>query len=269
MTLTVPAWLGRSISAVNRVPALNRVIRVERAPRKIDKEYWRNSYDAKVPYGMTMKLRWPVSGTLLNYQYQKALGEIYLKRDNGAFFAGLDAMIAAGHVPPITRHSHVLEPGCNVGAVLRQLHTRYGCAVTGIDISKDAVTYAQNHVFRDDPKAKFRAGDVLDPTTFEGMQDQQFSHVICVSHLVHVPNGPEKSAYIERLKRLGRSVVFYERIATENDPRVQTRHMEDYAADYGFTLFRADRKPHPTYQKRIGFFFYENPSATDERAARG
>jgi len=205
---------------------------------------------------MWVRLTWPASKELFTFAYRRSLGEIYLQRDTSAYFAVIEAMQQERCIPPIGDSSRIFEPGCNVGAILREFQRRYDCLVVGLDISSDAIGFAREKVFKGNKRAEFYVGDVQDPGVLSMYPDNHFSHVFSVAHLVHVPNGPKKRAYIETLKRVGRCVVLYERIANEGDPMSTKRHMEDYETEYGFKLFRKIEKKHSKYPKFTGVFYH-------------
>src|SRR5215475_8869025 len=128
----LPSWLGRNLVSANRIPLLNRLIRIEKRPRQLDQDYWRQSLDAKVPYEMWVRLTWPASKELFTFAYRRSLGEIYLQRDTSAYFAVIEAMQQERCIPPIGDSSRIFEPGCNVGAILREFQRRYDCLVVGL-----------------------------------------------------------------------------------------------------------------------------------------
>lgn len=191
---------------------------------------------------------------LLRLYYSTSLEDVYAKRRNPHLERGLAEMIAKRLIPPLDGRSRVLESGCNAGGFLRYLADCYGCEIHGLDISDMAIAYARDTMFAGDPRATFYCQDVLEHQFFNRFPADYFSHTFCLSHLVHVPNGPAKRAYIQQLKRISRCVIFFERMPREDKPEKETRHTEDYAAEYGFTLYRKYPKIHPG--KWMGLFYW-------------
>ena len=214
--------------------------------------------DAAITRELNVDFR-PLPCRLWSYRYKTSLGAIYLERANQAFLTALQDMIDSGCIDPITPHDRVFESGCNVGAVLRQIRDRYGCAVSGLDISENAIKFMRESVFSPDEGAECFTGDVRNTAFFERFVDNTFSHTFCVAHLVHVPNGPDKTRTIEELKRISRNVVLFERIHSASDASINRLHYTDYVRDHGFTEFRVLTKPHPHYEKRISICYFTKP----------
>lgn len=241
---------------VRRLPLINRIFWSAHRPINKNQVFWENSLDATLERELVLLMKWPRKKVLWSWRYTLPLGYIYLSRDNGALFSALDRMIAEGLIPPIDSGSHVFEPGCNVGAVLREAASRYGCRVTGMDISSQAIEYARNKTFAEDQEAEFFEGDVREWAFFRRFPDNHFSHVLSVSHLVHVPSGPEKDAYLAELKRIGQCVVLMERMKSDHDPMTNKIFMEDYEGKLEFVLFDTIKKKHNRHVKKTGIFYY-------------
>jgi ubiquinone/menaquinone biosynthesis C-methylase UbiE len=150
-------------------------------------------------------------------------------------------MMRLGIIPAVRKESRVFEPGCNVGAILKQMHERYGCQVFGLDISEESITFARE-IFKSVPGAAFTAGDVLSTEFFGRLPDDYFTLSYSVSHLIHVPNGEAKDRYVSELKRISRCVVLNERIRGSKEPASPGKNFQDYEKEYGFRLFRQIRK---------------------------
>ncbi|MEW5911550.1 MAG: class I SAM-dependent methyltransferase [Thermodesulfobacteriota bacterium] len=191
---------------------------------------------------------------MLRLYYSTSLEDVYAQRGNPLLERGLAEMLKKQLVPPLNRDSRVLESGCNVGGFLSYLAQRYGCEIHGLDISAEAIEYARNTMFADYPRATFYCQDVLEHQFFDRFPTNHFSHTFCISHLVHIPNGSAKRAYINQLKRISRCVIFFERMPREDKPAADTRYTEDYAAEYGFTLYHKYPKLHRS--KWIGVFYW-------------
>lgn len=252
--------LKKSFLKLNAIPWLRPILRFDKHGMSKDQEFWRHSLDTQVDRFVDVVV---ANRPLFTMSYRTSLGEIYLTRDNSAFFSALDELIAKQLIPPVLSGDRVLEPGCNVGAVLRGIKNRFGCEVYGVDISSRAIQFAREYVFSKDFRAQLDVGDVLDVGVFARFPGQHFSHVVCVAHLAHVPSGPAKDAYIRELQRISRCIVLYERVPSGNDPKARSSHMEDYVGKFGFTLYATKRKRHPKYEKRIGIYYYVSRSASE------
>jgi ubiquinone/menaquinone biosynthesis C-methylase UbiE len=245
----------RLVLLVRRIPLLNQIFWSGLRPINKDQEYWKTSLDARVERELVFLIKWPVDRLLWTWRFSIPLGKIYLERDNTALWEMIDDMIAQDLVPPLNKTSHLLESGCNVAAILKQAAARYNCRVSGLDISEQAITYARTHTFSGNRSATFYVQDVLDWSFFRQFPDNHFSHVICASHLVHVPSGAAKDAYIEELKRIGQCVILFEKLRTDNDPISHDLFPENYSEQYGFSIFRIIKKNHKKYDKQVGLHY--------------
>jgi SAM-dependent methyltransferase len=222
------------------LPVLRHLIQVHDPEMNTDQDYWKNAGWASRTHPLEISL---LGRRVLSLSYQVAVEDVYLNRNHAQFLGWLEELIATATVPPLDADSRVLEAGCNVGGLLRELQRRHGCEVYGLDIAEDAIRFARERVFAGNPRATFLVQDVLEPGFFARFETGFFSHAFCLSHLVHVPNTDAKSVYIEELKRIARVVVLYERMATPERPARPGRHYRDYERDHGFTLFRSYDKP--------------------------
>jgi SAM-dependent methyltransferase len=92
------------------------------------------------------------------------------------------------------RGGQLLDLGCHGGYLTNVIAQASGAAVTGIDISPEAVAYARTHV----PAAQFVVGDIQNGLPF---RDGSFSMVTAFDVLEHVP-------HLDRLLReVGRVLV--------------------------------------------------------------
>jgi len=241
---------------INRVPLLNKLIRVANLTGLTKGDaYWREERWTKQVHRLGIAF---AGKTILSLPFKIDVGDVYLQRTNDVFFNLLYEMIQQKKISEITAESIVFEPGCNAGGVLRRLHRETNCAVAGLDISAAAIDMARNKVFANNPKATFTTGDVLDLEYYRQFSDDHFTHAFCVSHLVHVSNCAEKTAYIEELKRIARNVILYELV----DPKgsgTGMQNFEDYEKKYGFVLYKRFKKRHNGQQ--IGMFYYSKSYA--------
>ena len=255
--------LIQRLLVINRVPLLGRILHIGESGiggigrAEKTKEYWQDALYAKNDHLLTIKILGKSIGTL---SYKIDIGDIYLNRKYTAFFNSLDEMIQKGFVQNLDSRSRIFEPGCNVGVVLKKLQRMYNCEVYGMDISRDAIAFANRNVFRNNNGATFFTGDVLDYDFFRRFEDNFFDLSYCVSHLIHVETCEEKTRYIEELKRISKCVLFFERINPGREHVLAARNFEDYEKEYGFTLFKTIEKTvrikREKRGKLIGVYFY-------------
>lgn len=150
-----------------------------------------------------------------------------------------------------------MEVGCNVGNLLYKLRQNNDYKAIGTARDAEAITYARNKVFSDQPNINLQIVDVLSTDFFDTIPSNSISHCFCMSTMILLPNGREKDNLIRELKRISRCLVLYERIATENDTRTKVnRSFQDYEKEYDFRLFRCISKPTAKKEKRIGAYYW-------------
>ena len=186
------------------------------------------------------------------------MGEAFLKRDNSLFFESLEKLMREGKIPVLNSQSRVFEPGCSVGGVLKCFQKRWNCEIHGLDLSSEAIEYAKNHIFLNNPKAFFYTGDVLDLSFFSQYPDRHFDLSACVSHLVHVPNKPEKILYLKELQRISKAVVLFERLKPMQNAS-PSKHFMDFEP-LGFILQKTVSKNNNSALP-IGMYYF-NPLAS-------
>jgi len=241
---------------INRIPLLRTIVQVtsDYSNPKRGLAYWQTEHFSCPTIRVTVRF---FGRPAFHFTSKVQVHDLYLRRDNSLFFSFLDMLIAEKLVPPIDATSRIFESGCNVGGVLHYLQKKFGCAVYGVDISPGAIKYAQEYTFKGKSNACFFCENVLNYQFFKQFSDNYFSHVLCVSHLLHVPSGEEKKQFMAELKRIGRCVILYERVMPLHDVPVagHVRYHEDYEKLYGFTLFKKVRKLQIP-DKEIGVFYY-------------
>ncbi|RJX34043.1 MAG: class I SAM-dependent methyltransferase [Desulfarculus sp.] len=243
--------LKNKLLRLNAVPLLGKVLYFKEDKPLPDPEFWRETVYQGQQGRLTLRL---LGLPLLRLHHSTSLEDVYAQRRNPHLERSLPEMIEKRLIPPLDGRSRVLESGCNAGGFLRYLADCYGCEIHGLDISAEAIEYARSTMFADYPRATFYCQDVLEHQFFNRFPADYFSHTFCLSHLVHVPNGPAKQAYIKQLKRISRCVIFFERMPREDNPEKETRHTEDYAAEYNFTLYR--KHPKMDRSKWMGIFYW-------------
>ena len=233
--------------------------------KNIDRQtYWREALYSDILNSMTIYI---FGIRVLRIYYYSSLKDIYLYRSNKQFIQTLNEMIEDEVIDPIEESSKILEGGCNIGGVLKSLNEEFGCEVHGFDISDKAIREGKSF-FRDNEKFNLFTADALNHEFLDNYEDNYFTHVFCVAHLVHVPNGEDKRKYIEQLKRVGSNVVFFERISSKGDPPRKNKYFfEDYVSSYSFTEYKVLDKVFSKKDldcmlsnkriKKVGFFYYK------------
>lgn len=248
-----------------RIPLLRRFIAVDlersEASKNKDRDYWQENR-TEAPHQLILRL---LGVRLLRLSYSESLQMIYSARQYKELHRAVVELSDLGIIPSLDQTSEVLEPGCNMGTFLRQLHERYGCPVTGVDINEEAIRIARKETGPRCDWATFHCRDVLDPECFTYFADKHFSHTFISSHLIHLPRGDAKRAYLAQLQRISQGIVAWERFPSENDPRAETSGMEDLAAEYGFVCHRVHRKEHPQFIKLIGVFYWPPAPAREDQ----
>jgi ubiquinone/menaquinone biosynthesis C-methylase UbiE len=244
------------ILMINRIPLLNRILSVKLIKNSGNKDitssdYWEKSEYAEATNYLNVCLR---GNRVLSIPYRRSMLDIYLHRKHTVLHKDIKDLVDIGYVPPITENSKIFEPGCNVGTILFQLHQMYKCEVYGMDISPDAISYAERKLFSQISQSKFYVGDVLEYSFFKQFKDNFFSITIAASHLGHVKNCNEKSKYIKKLQRISQSVIIFNKIHSKNEDI--DSNFEDYERKYGFKCFRIHRKPTPTIDKFSGTYYF-------------
>jgi len=169
-------------------------------------DWWK--YDEYTKVRRERRLRF-LGITLWKRAYYRTIKGVYWSCANDLVMI-LGEMERLGILPAIDERSKVLEPGCNVGRNLFAIQRRYGCRVSGIDISRKAIEIAQNDIWRFMTRANFYVEDVLDTDFFDRIRENQFDLVFTRWHLVHLPRSTVKSQYIETLKRVGKIFIAFE-----------------------------------------------------------
>ncbi len=254
MPLLVSHKTKNRLLHLHAIPILGRLFRVSDRSPTPHPHFWRDTaYQGEEGRLVLRLLGLPV----VSLRYSMSLEDVYARRGNPHLEEGLAEMVAAGVVEPVTAQSRVLDSGCNAGALLRHLADQYACAVVGVDISAEAIAFARERMFPGYERAAFFCRDVLQPDFFGQFPDGHFSHVFCSSHLIHLPPGPDKLAYLAHLKRMGRNLVVFERMPHQDQAEPSHRHPEDFIATQGFRLFKRLPKANP---KKFMALYYWRPA---------
>jgi hypothetical protein len=170
-----------------------------------------------------------------------------------AYFAPADDMVelvremtAAGIVPALDGQSRVFEGGCNLGRNLWALRQAFQCEVGGMDISPTAIATARDKIWTKLDRVTLVQDNVLTSKWFDGIPDRHFDLAFTRWHLIHIPRGPEKSKYVENLKRIAKAFILLEpsseartgTIESQMDGRI-CHSWDNWGLDYGLTEYKA------------------------------
>lgn len=220
-------------------------------------EWWAG--DHYVTHESLRGLRW-LGKTWVTWRYRKFPDAYLAPADD--LVGVVEQLTAAGILPSLTRESRVFESGCNLGRNLLALRRRFGCSVTGMDVSPHAVKQAANEIWRGQERTLFLLDDVLTTKWFASIPDGHFDLVLVRWHLLHIPPSPQKRAYVAQLKRIGKTFLVLEPASPEEMGTVQWEFdgkiclaVEDWGKEYELTEIIADP---PIENTRV---FYSRPSA--------
>lgn len=112
----------------------------------------------------------------------------------------------------INEQSHVLEVGCGSGGPAKYLSQISGCAVTGIDISADAIAQASASC-AGNTKLSFRQtdGSVILP-----FASQTFDGLICIDAINHLADRPGVFSEWGRVLKPGGRILFTDPVEIHN-----------------------------------------------------
>jgi hypothetical protein len=203
------------------------------------REWWADDAYTRVPrwYEVTWRGR-----TLARIPYRESIKGNYFKPADD--LVSLVREMAAVGLPALEASSRVLEPGCNVGRNLWALRRAFDCEVAGLDISARAIATATDEIWKGAARASFAVADVLDPETFRRFPDGHFDLVLTRWHLIHMPAGPAKRAYVGELQRVGRAGLVLEPVRPSATGQVEWAaggryclSWDDWERAYGLTRF--------------------------------
>ena len=174
---------------------------------------------------------------LFSFEFYVSILDRYFGRKTDYFINPLQKMIEEGIIDGVDENSRILDVGCNSGGVLRELNKIYDCHCLGVDISEQAIL-AGNEWFKDNDKVVLKELDVLNYEWFKKFGKNHFSHIISTSHLIHVPNGDRKTKYILELNRIGKNLLFIEKMDTPFESSKKRSFIEDYCHKYGMNIYK-------------------------------
>ena len=82
-----------------------------------------------------------------------------------------------------------MEVGCNVGNLLYKLRQNNDCKAIGTARDAEAISYARNKVFSDQPNVALHVVQVLSTNFFDTIPSNSISHCFCMSTLILLPIG--------------------------------------------------------------------------------
>jgi len=167
--------------------------------------WWKG--DRFIDFESRHALRW-MGKNWFTWHYNK-FPAAYLK-DARDVVTLLEEMASKSIVDPLTEKSRVFECGACLGRNLLAIQNRYDCEVVGMDLSPAAVRYAREKVWNTRQHWDIFEGNALTSEWFKGIPDRHFDLALTRWHLIHIAASPAKTAYIEQLRRISRTLLVLE-----------------------------------------------------------
>ena len=159
----------------------------------------------------------------------------------------------------LNERSHVLEVGCGSGGPAKYLSEISGCAVTGIDISAEAV--AQASASGDgNAKLQFRQTDGSTTLPFE---DQTFDALICIDAINHLADRPGVFSEWHRVLKPGARILFADPVEIHNLISSEELHIRSSIGYYVFPVPGVNER----LLKEAGFTIQAIQDATENMAS--
>jgi hypothetical protein len=204
-------------------------------------QWW--SQDHYVGFKSMRALRW-AGVNWVKWSYQKFPDAYFAPADD--IVALIRELTTAGIVPALDARSRVLEGGCNLGRNLWAIRQAFQCDVTGMDISPTAIKTAREKIWAKLDRVTLVEDNVLTSKWFDGIPDRHFDLAFTRWHLIHIPRGPEKSKYLENLKRISKTFIILEPVSEDRTGTIQCQmdgricHSWDrWGLDYDLTEYQA------------------------------
>lgn len=204
-------------------------------------QWW--SQDHYVGFKSMRALRW-AGVNWMKWSYQKFPDAYFAPADD--IVALIRELTATGIVPALDAKSRVFEGGCNLGRNLWAIRQALQCDVTGMDISPTAIKTAREKIWAKLDRVTLVQDNVLTSTWFDSIPDRHFDLAFTRWHLIHIPRGPEKSKYLESLKRISRAFIILEPVSEDRTGTIQCQmdgricHSWDrWGLDYDLTEYQA------------------------------
>lgn len=117
---------------------------------------------------------------------------------------GFPATVELGDAMPVLADHHLLDIGCGIGGPARYFAKRFGCRVTGIDITQDFVDAARRltRMVGLEDKVDLRLGDANRLEFPDGMFDGAYAQHVTM-------NIPDRMAFFTEVSRVIRSGGFF------------------------------------------------------------
>lgn len=152
----------------------------------------------------------------LGHELLSALEAAFGDSLDAAALRGVDQFHLGGHRATealldglhLTSDDHVLDVGCGIGGVARDLRSRFGCTVTAVDLTPefvDAARLLSGRVGADDG-ITFEVGDALDLACADGT----FAAAVVVHVGMNIPDKAAMLAELHRVCRPGATVAVYD-----------------------------------------------------------
>ena len=204
-------------------------------------QWW--SQDHYVGFKSKRALRW-AGVNWVKWSYQKFPDAYFAPADD--IVALIRELTTAGIVPALDARSRVLEGGCNLGRNLWAIRQAFQSDVTGMDISPTAIKTAREKIWAKLDRVTLVEDNVLTSKWFDGVPDRHFDLAFTRWHLIHIPRGPEKSKYLENLKRISKTFIILEPVSEDRTGTIQCQmdgricHSWDrWGLDYDLTEYQA------------------------------
>ena len=215
-------------------------------------QWWAN--DHYVAFKSMKALRW-AGVNWVRWAYQKFPDAYFAPADD--IVALIREMTAAGIVPRLGATSRVFEGGCNLGRNLWAIRHALQCEVAGMDISPTAIKTAREKIWTKLDRVTLIEDNVLTSSWFDTIPDRHFDLAFNRWHLIHIPRGPEKSKYLENLKRISKTFIILEPVSAERTGTIQCQmdgrfchSWDNWALDYGLKEYRAQ-----TFMENTAVFY--------------
>jgi len=201
------------------------------------------SEDHYVGFRSMRALRW-AGVNWVRWPYQKFPDAYFAPADD--MVALVHELTAAGIVPALGPASRVFEGGCNLGRNLWAIRKAFGCEVTGMDISPTAIQTAREKIWTKLDRVTLVQDNVLSSAWFDTVPDRHYDLAFTRWHLIHIPRSPDKSKYLQNLKRISKALVILEPVSQERSGTIQCQmdgrichSWDNWGLDYGLTEHRA------------------------------
>lgn len=152
------------------------------------------------------------------------LEEVFGDSLDSAALRGVDQFHLGGHrataalleALDLSSHSEVIDVGCGIGGVARDLRSTFGCTVTAVDLTPEFVDAAKQLSRRVDAVSgiTFEVADALDLPYPDG----RFDAAVVVHVGMNIGDKASMAAELRRVCRDGASVVIYDIVRRTSAP---------------------------------------------------